>query len=120
VQHQPSERDGAADRHIFCDCGEGNLIGLGSGDPSDHQSCKENSRRAFNGLVRAEIQSPKVAGMIKVAASAPGLTLTPATTVNIPTLPSRQVPPSCCLICLQYGVSPRNSDSQLHSTISIQ
>eukprot|EP01123_Difflugia_compressa_P007752 TRINITY_DN2141_c1_g1_i1.p1 TRINITY_DN2141_c1_g1~~TRINITY_DN2141_c1_g1_i1.p1 ORF type:complete len:649 (-),score=153.23 TRINITY_DN2141_c1_g1_i1:63-1853(-) len=46
--------------------GEGKLIGIGSGDPSSHESDKSNKRRAFNGLVRAIVQATQQQGEIVV------------------------------------------------------
>ena len=66
----------------FVVTGPGKLIGLGSGDPSDHQSEKSARRRAFNGLLRAVVQTARaplqhVAGEhmapIEVVATASGL-----------------------------------------------
>ena len=57
----------------FTVTGAGKLIGLGSGDPSDHESDKAAGRHAFNGLVRAVVQATTSAGTIEVTASSPGL-----------------------------------------------
>ena len=71
VQHHSS---GAEQPVVtFTVAGEGTLIGVGSGDPSEHSSDKADHRRAFNGLVRGIVQASKTAGSIKVTASAPGL-----------------------------------------------
>ena len=51
----------------------GKLIGLGNGDPSCHEMDKADSRRAFNGLCMAIVQTSKSADMIHVEASSPGL-----------------------------------------------
>jgi len=53
--------------------GGGKLIGLGNGDPSSHEMDKADSRRAFNGLCMAIIQTSKSADEIRVEASSPGL-----------------------------------------------
>jgi beta-galactosidase len=53
--------------------GAGKLIGTGNGDPTDHQSDKGTSRKAFSGFCMALIQSSKSAGSITVEASSPGL-----------------------------------------------
>jgi beta-galactosidase len=53
--------------------GEGKLIGLGNGDPTDHGSDKGISRKAFCGYCMAVVQSTKKAGSITVEAAAPGL-----------------------------------------------
>ena len=49
-------------------------IGVGNGDPTSHESDKGSSRKAFNGLCMALVQSTKTAGNITVEASSPGLT----------------------------------------------
>jgi beta-galactosidase len=53
--------------------GEGKLIGLGNGDPTDQDSDKGTARKAFCGYCMALIQSTKKGGAITVEASAPGL-----------------------------------------------
>ena len=53
--------------------GSGRLLGLGNGDPSSHEMDTSDSRRAFNGLCMAIVQSSKSAGEIHVEASSPGL-----------------------------------------------
>jgi beta-galactosidase len=53
--------------------GEGKLIGVGNGDPTDHASDKGTSRKAFSGLCMAVVQSTKTAGSITVEATSPGL-----------------------------------------------
>jgi beta-galactosidase len=53
--------------------GGGKLLGLGNGDPSCHELDTAASRRAFNGLCLALIQSAKSADEIHVEASSPGL-----------------------------------------------
>jgi beta-galactosidase len=60
--------------------GEGNLIGVGNGDPSDQAADKGKSRKAFSGHCMALVQSTKKAGTITVEASSPGLA---AATVTI-------------------------------------
>ena len=54
--------------------GEGKLIGLGNGDPTDHESDKGTSRKAFSGYCMAVVQSTKSAGNITIEATSPGLT----------------------------------------------
>ncbi|MGA2536375.1 MAG: beta-galactosidase GalA [Terracidiphilus sp.] len=54
--------------------GEGKLIGVGNGDPTDQESDKGTSRKAFSGLCMAIAQATKRAGKITVEASSPGLT----------------------------------------------
>ncbi len=53
--------------------GEGKLIGVGNGDPTDHESDKGTVRRAFSGYCMALVQSAKSAGNITVEATSPGL-----------------------------------------------
>ncbi|HMD99375.1 MAG TPA: beta-galactosidase GalA [Terriglobia bacterium] len=53
--------------------GEGKLIGTGNGDPTNHESDKGTSRKAFCGLCMAVVQSTKTAGSITVEAASPGL-----------------------------------------------
>ena len=53
--------------------GEGKLIGVGNGDPTDQASDKGTSRKAFCGYCMAVVQSTKKGGSITVAAAAPGL-----------------------------------------------
>src|SRR5579862_1635863 len=53
--------------------GQGKLIGVGNGDPTDHASDKGTSRKAFSGLCMAIVQSTKTAGKITVEATSPGL-----------------------------------------------
>jgi beta-galactosidase len=53
--------------------GEGKLIGLGNGDPTDHESDKGTSRKAFSGYCMAVVQSTKTAGNITVEATSSGL-----------------------------------------------
>jgi beta-galactosidase len=54
--------------------GEGKLIGTGNGDPTNQESDKGTSRKAFSGLCMGIAQSTKTAGKITVEASSPGLT----------------------------------------------
>ena len=54
--------------------GQGKVIGVGNGDPADHESDKGSSRKAFSGLCMALVQSSKAAGNLTVEASSPGLT----------------------------------------------
>jgi len=53
--------------------GQGKLIGTGNGDPTNHESDKGTSRKAFCGLCMALIQSTKTAGNITVEATSHGL-----------------------------------------------
>ena len=53
--------------------GDGKLIGLGNGDPTDQAPDKGSSRKAFSGLCMAIIQATKKTGSITVEATSPGL-----------------------------------------------
>src|ERR1035438_3422541 len=53
--------------------GEGKLIGTGNGDPTNQESDKGTSRKAFCGLCMALAQSTKTSGNITVEATSPGL-----------------------------------------------
>ncbi|HWC17465.1 MAG TPA: beta-galactosidase GalA, partial [Terriglobales bacterium] len=59
--------------------GEGKLIGVGNGDPTDQDSDKGTSRKAFCGYCMAVVQSTKKGGNITVEATSPGLASTTAT-----------------------------------------
>jgi beta-galactosidase len=54
--------------------GAGKLIGVGNGDPTDHESDKGTVRKAFCGYCMALVQTAKTAGSITVEAASPGLT----------------------------------------------
>ncbi|HTX35031.1 MAG TPA: beta-galactosidase GalA [Bryobacteraceae bacterium] len=53
--------------------GEAKVLGVGNGDPTCHESDQSSSRKAFNGLCMAVVQSTKTAGKITVEATSPGL-----------------------------------------------
>ena len=53
--------------------GNGKLIGVGNGDPTNHESDKGTSRKAFCGLCMAVVQSTKTGGDITVEVTSPGL-----------------------------------------------
>ena len=63
----------ASNNVTFKISGSGRLIGVGNGDPTDHDSDKGSSRKAFGGLCMAIVQSTKSAGSISVEATSPGL-----------------------------------------------
>jgi beta-galactosidase len=63
----------ADNRVTFAVSGAGRLIGVGSGNPSSHEADKGQTRRAFNGLAMAIVQSSGPAGEITVDATSPGL-----------------------------------------------
>ncbi len=54
--------------------GSGKLIGVGNGDPTDQESDKGASRKAFSGRCMAIVQSTKLADSVTVEATSPGLT----------------------------------------------
>jgi beta-galactosidase len=53
--------------------GEGRVMGVGNGDPTNHEPDTASSRKAFCGLCMAVAQASKTAGSITVEASSPGL-----------------------------------------------
>jgi beta-galactosidase len=57
----------------FTVSGNGHLIGVGNGDPTNQESDKGTSRKAFSGLCMAIVQSTKAKGSITVRATSPGL-----------------------------------------------
>jgi len=59
--------------------GEGKLIGVGNGDPTDQAPDKGQSRKAFCGYCMAVVQSTKQGGNITVEATSPGLVRATAT-----------------------------------------
>jgi beta-galactosidase len=59
--------------------GAGKLIGVGNGDPTNQESDKGTSRKAFSGLCMAIVQSAKSPDSITVEATSPGLTPAQAT-----------------------------------------
>jgi beta-galactosidase len=53
--------------------GEGRVMGVGNGDPTNHEADTGSSRKAFCGLAMAVVQAGKSPGIITVEASSPGL-----------------------------------------------
>ena len=53
--------------------GAGRIVGVDNGQPDSHEPYKANSRRAFNGLALALIQSNGRRGQITLSASSPSL-----------------------------------------------
>jgi len=53
--------------------GEGSLLGVDNGNPGSHEDYKSNTRRAFNGLCLAIVQSTGRPGRIRVTAASPAL-----------------------------------------------
>jgi len=74
----------------FSVTGPGKLIGVGSGDPSNHQSDKASFRNAWKGLIRAIVQSEQQAGEIVFEASGTGF---PTAKLSIPSRTAPDSPP---------------------------
>jgi len=53
--------------------GEGEIIGVGSGDSRSHEDYKSNKRKAYNGKCLVIIQSKRNPGQILLTATSPGL-----------------------------------------------
>jgi len=66
----------------FTTTGPGAVVGVGNGDPSCHEPDRGHIRSAFNGLVRAIVQSTSQPGQITVTASSPGLTTAQVTVTS--------------------------------------
>jgi len=64
----------ANDQITFTVTGPGAIIGVGNGDPSDHDPDKATARHAFGGLCVVIVQATRDAGTLRVDATAPGLT----------------------------------------------
>ena len=63
----------ANDLITFAVEGQGRIIGVGNGDPNSHEPDRATSRRAFNGLAQAILQTTQEGGGITVMATSPGL-----------------------------------------------
>jgi beta-galactosidase len=74
----------------FSVTGPGKLIGVGSGDPSNHQSDKATFRNAWKGLIRAIVQSEQQPGEIVFEASGTGF---PTAKISIPSKANNSPPP---------------------------
>ena len=95
--------------------GSGKLIGVGNGDPTDHESDISSSRKAFSGLCMGIVQASKSAGGIRVEVTSPGLTAASATVAatNVTLQPQvsvweRKVPAGPGITGLWRPVAPRN------------
>jgi beta-galactosidase len=65
----------------FAATGPGQVIGVGNGNPTSHESDVASQRKAFNGLAQAIVRTRRgQAGELRVTASAPGLK---ASTVSV-------------------------------------
>lgn len=63
----------AADQITFEVEGPGRIIGVGNGDPTSHEPDRAATRKTFNGLAQAILQTDRASGDISVTASGPGL-----------------------------------------------
>jgi beta-galactosidase len=63
----------AANEVLFDIQGEGRSIGLDNGDMRSHEDYKGKTRRAYNGMCLAMLQSTSREGRIQVTATSPGL-----------------------------------------------
>ena len=70
----------------------GQIIGVGSGDPSSHEPDKASQRKAFNGLCQVIVQAKKIEGDIKLTAQSEGLPKTIITLNALHCLPRPAVP----------------------------
>jgi beta-galactosidase len=98
--------------------GAGKLIGTGNGDPTNQESDKGTSRKAFCGLCMAVVQSTKTAGEITVEATSPGLdpatvTIAAKATTLRPQVAvwEREVPTGSGVTGLWRPVPPASSDT---------
>jgi beta-galactosidase len=74
VQDAQGRTVATADNEVtFRLSGEGRVMGVGNGDPTNHEPDTASSRKAFCGLCMAVVQASKTAGSITVEASSPGL-----------------------------------------------
>lgn len=72
------DRDGrevpTANNPIYFElAGDSEIIGVGNGDPSSHESDKASRRSLFNGKCQMILQSGESTGVVKVIATSPGL-----------------------------------------------
>jgi beta-galactosidase len=61
--------------------GAGKLIGVGNGDPTDQESDKGTTRKAFSGYCMGIVQATKSSGTVTVEVTSPGL-VTATTTIS--------------------------------------
>jgi len=71
--------------------GAGKLMGVGNGDPTDQDSDKGASRKAFSGMCMAIVQSTKQADSITVRVTSPGLASAQASVWTTAATPRPQV-----------------------------
>jgi beta-galactosidase len=63
----------AAHRVTFQLTGNGRILGVGNGDPADHDPDQADNRKAFHGRCIAVIQTGARAGTLRLTATSPGL-----------------------------------------------
>lgn len=64
----------AGNRVHFQLTGEGRILGVGNGNPSDHDTDKADQRNAFNGHCMAVIQADTHPAVVQLTVTSPGLT----------------------------------------------
>lgn len=69
----------------------GEIIGLGNGDPNDHDPEKGDARRLFNGLAQVIVRAAPGRGKLTLRATAPGLRPAALTIDRIAAEPRKQV-----------------------------
>ena len=87
---------------VFDVQGAGKLVGVDNGSSPDHDSYKEDNRKAFSGKVLAIVQSTEKAGEITVTAKADGLE---SSTVKITTTPVKEEPSERYVESYKYSKS---------------
>jgi beta-galactosidase len=65
----------ASNRVLFQFEGNGRLLGVGNGNPADHDPDRGSQRNAFNGHCLAVIQAGSEPGVLRLTAESPGLKL---------------------------------------------
>jgi len=70
----------------------GQIIGVGNGDPSSHEPDRASQRKTFNGLCQVIVQAKKIEGDIKLTAQSEGLPKTIITLKALQCLPRPAVP----------------------------
>jgi beta-galactosidase len=63
----------ASNRVTFQLTGNGQILGVGNGDPADHDTDKANNRKAFHGHCIAVIEAGLKPGTLQLTATSPGL-----------------------------------------------
>ena len=70
----------------------GTIIGLGNGDPNDHDPEKGNGRKLFAGLAQVIVRADEGRGSLRLTASAPGLRPVAITIDRIAVAPRASIP----------------------------